>query len=144
MNTPETRTMPRISTLILALTSLGLPACVAGAADLQDAKNLLCVPTDLVECSGAGHCERVTAEELGLPRFLNVDLEDKQLRGEVDGAENTTTIHSVQKVEGKTVLQGAENGRAWSLVISHDTGAMSGAIAGDKAGFVVLGACMVR
>ena len=136
--------MPRISTLILALTSLALPACVAGAADFQDAHNLLCVPTDLVECGGAGHCERVTAEDLGLPRFINVDLKEKELSGEVEGQKNITTVHNIQKLEGKTVLQGAENGRAWSLVISHDTGAMSAAIAGDKTGFVVLGTCMVR
>jgi len=136
--------MPRISTLILALSALAAPACAAGAADIQDANVLLCVPTDLVECSGAGSCERVTAEDLGLPRFIRVDLKDKKLRGEVEGATNTTVIDSVQRAEGKTLLQGAENGRAWSLIISHATGSMTAAIAADDSGFVVLGDCMVR
>jgi hypothetical protein len=49
----------------------------------------------------------------------------------------------VKAGEGSTLLQGGEYGRGWSFVIQHDTGKMSGAIAGYEGAVVLLGACHV-
>ena len=44
-------------------------------------------------------------------------------------------------MEGNIILQGVENGRGWSIVISEETGKMSATVAGDEIGFIVFGAC---
>jgi hypothetical protein len=93
---------------------------------------------------GAGNCERVAVEEINIPRFLNVEFKKKQLRGTVlGGEEETTQIQNIQNVNGRTVLQGAENGRGWSMTIDPTTGDMSVAIAGDDIGFILFGVCTV-
>ncbi len=136
--------MTRIKEILLSM-SLGLAATsLAAAADFDGSRNLLCVPTDATQCTGAGNCERVAVEEINIPRFLNVEFKQKRLRGTVlGGEEQTTAIQNVQNRGGRTILQGAENGRGWSMTIDQATGDMSAAIAGDDIGFVLFGVCTV-
>jgi hypothetical protein len=130
---------------ILLSVSLGLMASsLAAAADFDGSRDLLCVPTDAIQCEGAGNCKRVTVEEVNLPRFVNVEFKKKRLRGTVlGGEEQTTTIGNVQSASGPTILQGAENSRGWSMTIDQTTGDMSAAIAGDDIGFILFGVCQV-
>jgi hypothetical protein len=130
---------------ILFFVSLSLTASsLAAAADFDSSRDLLCVPTDAVQCEGAGDCKRVTVEEVNLPRFVNIDFKKKRLRGSIlGGEEQTTAIGNVQSDSGRTILQGAENGRGWSMTIDHATGDMSVAIAGDDIGFILFGVCQV-
>lgn len=118
----------------------------AGAADFDGSRELLCVPTDAVQCEGAGECVRTEVEDLNLPKFVTVDFKGKKLRGTVEGStsEQITAIQSVHKLDGRTVVQGAENGRGWSIVIDGLTGDMSVAIAGDDVAFVLFGVCQAR
>jgi hypothetical protein len=136
------RTPQRIALLAaLMLTSAG----VANANDFNGSKPLLCVPTDSLSCEGAGQCTRVTVEDLNIPQFIHVDFKAKKLSGKLEtGEEQSTPIQNVVTSDGRTILQGAENGRGWSLVIQHDTGEMSVAVAADEAAFVLLGACTTR
>jgi len=132
---------------VLFFASLGLVVSGAAAAgDFDGSRNLLCVPTDATQCEGAGSCIRVTVEEIGLPRFMNVEFKQKQLRGTVLGGEEQ--INEIQNIEkspdGRTVLQGAENGRGWSMTIDPTTGDMSLAIAGDDIGYMLFGVCAVQ
>lgn len=128
--------------IILALT-LWVPFAAQGA-DYDGSKTLLCVPTDALSCAGAGECERVTTEELGIPQFIKVDFGKKALSGKLEsGDERKTPLRHVKAGEDSTLLQGGEYGRGWSLVIQHDTGEMSAAIAGDEGAVVLLGACIV-
>ncbi len=132
---------------ILLSISLGLAvSSAAAAADFDGSRNLLCVPTDAIQCVGAGHCGRVAVEEVSFPRFINVEFKQKRLRGTVlGGEEQTTAIQNVQtNPGGRTILQGAENGRGWSLTIDPSTGDMSVAIAGDDIGFVLFGVCTIQ
>jgi len=46
-------------------------------------------------------------------------------------------------VEGKLILQGVQEGKAWSMVITDDTDKMTLTAADDQEGFVVFGACTV-
>ncbi len=131
---------------ILLSVSLGLAAAsLAAAADFDGSRDLLCVPTDATQCEGAGDCDRVAVEEIGLPRFVNVEFKQKRLRGTVlGGEEQTTPIDNIQKNPGgRTILQGAQNGRGWSMTIDQTTGDMSIAIAGDDIAYVLFGVCTV-
>ena len=136
---------PHIKEILLCM-SLGLAiSSAAAAADFDGSRNLLCVPTDATQCTGAGDCERVAVEEINIPRFLNVEFKKKQLRGTVlGGEEETTKIQNIQHVNDRTVLQGAENGRGWSMTIDQNTGDMTAAIAGDDIGFILFGVCRVE
>ena len=70
------------------------------------------------------------------------DFKKKQLSGtDSDGEDETTAIENVRVNDGQTILQGAEGGRAWSMVINQMTGDMTAAIAGDETGFVLFGVC---
>ena len=131
--------------LAALVSALWLLPAGAGASDFDGSKPLLCVPTDIISCEGAGDCRRSTAEDLNIPQFIHIDIGGKVLSGALEGgAEQETGIGNVVARDGRTILQGAESGRGWSVVIMHDTGEMSGAIAGDEMAFVLLGACTVR
>ena len=119
----------------------------SGAADFDGSKNLLCTPIDAAECLIGPTCSSVTMEELNLPQFIALDFEAKQLRGRVPaGSEETTAIQNVRKVDGRTILQGAERGRGWSIVINQNSGRMAATVAAlseddTRVGFVMLGSC---
>lgn len=132
-----------IRLLITLMFAICLPLA-AQAADFDGSQKLVCVPTDMLSCHGAGECERTTAAELDIPQFINVNVKKEQISGKLhDGSERKTPIERVEKGDNSTALQGGEYDRAWSLVIQHDTGRMSGAIAGDNGAVVILGACQV-
>ncbi len=130
---------------ILLSVGLGLAAAsLAAAADFDGSRDLLCVPTDATQCEGAGDCDRVAVEEISLPRFVNVEFKQKRLRGTVlGGEEQVTLIQNIHSAGDRIVLQGAENGRGWSMTIDQTTGDMSVAIAGDDIGFILFGVCTV-
>ena len=132
-----------VRALIILALALWVPFAAQGA-DYDGSKTLLCVPTDALSCAGAGECERVTTEDLGIPQFIKVDFGKKALSGKLEsGVERNTPLRHVKAGEGSTLLQGGEYGRGWSFVIQHDTGEMSAAIAGDEGAVVLLGACIV-
>ena len=124
--------------VVLVVAPLG----VSLASDFDGSEKLRCVPTDATECDGAGECERVTVEEINIPKWITVNFKKKQLSGtDSDGEDETTAIENVRAGDGNTILQGAENGRAWSMVIDQMSGDMTAAIAGDETGFVLFGVC---
>ena len=137
------RSIGKCAALVIVL--LVAPLGVSLAGDFDGSKKLRCVPTDATECSGAGECKRVTVEEINIPRWIAVDFKKKKLGGtDSDGEDETTAIENVRVNDGHTILQGAEGGRAWSLVIDQMTGDMTIAIAGDETGFVLFGVCQER
>jgi hypothetical protein len=115
--------MNRIKRILLSI-SLGLAiSSTAAAADFDGSRNLL---------------------EVSFPRFMHIEFKQKRLRGTVlGGEEQTTAIQNVQNLGGRTLLQGAENGRGWSMTIDQATGDMSAAIVGDDIGFILFGVCTV-
>jgi hypothetical protein len=121
-----------------------LGGCVAaGAADFDGSHQLLCAPTDVAQCDAAARCERVSPSEVDLPSFLRVDFKKKAIRN-LEPPERSTPIENIRSADGLTVLQGAENGRAWSLVIDQATGRLTGSVADGEGAFAVFGACTPR
>ena len=136
-----------------ALGSLAVWALAAAypaaavAAEFDGSRSLLCAPVDVAECGIGPKCTSATLEEANVPHFIRVDFKAKKLSGrDHEGDVESTPIQNVRSVNGATILQGAESGRAWSLVVDHDTGQMMGSVTGftpteERLGFLLFGAC---
>jgi hypothetical protein len=118
-------------------------ATPADATGFDGSRDLLCAPTDVAECDFAARCERVSPSEVDLPNFLRLQFARKQMVS-VGTPERATAIESVRSLGGTTILQGAENGRAWSLVIDQQSGVMSGSVVDGQGAFAVFGACTIQ
>jgi hypothetical protein len=132
--------------IIIFICMLTVPA---GAGDFDGSKPLLCALIDIVECGPGGNCQQLTAEDVGIPRFLKVNFKEKKITAtQASGNKKNTTIKNSEHIDGKLILQGAEDGIegvrdgvGWSLAIAEDTGKMVLTASGDDVGFVVFGAC---
>ena len=137
----------KIFGLITAL--VGLISLPALAGDFDGSKPLLCAVMDIVECGPGGNCQKVMAEEVGIPQFLRINFKEKKISAtQSSGSKRSTTIKNSEHVDGKLILQGAEDGiegvrdgLGWSLAIAEESGKMVLTASGDEVGFVVFGAC---
>ena len=59
----------------------------------------------------------------------------------IDNRTDTSAVKNIEHVDGRLILQGAENGRGWTLVILKENGKMSSTVSDEDVGFVVFGAC---
>jgi hypothetical protein len=102
---------------------------------------LLCAVIQVVECGAGGECYPVQPEIAHIPRFLKINFKKKTISAtEESGRKEVTRIKNIERVNGKLILQGSENGRGWTMVISEETGEMSATVSGEEVGFVVFGA----
>ena len=78
----------------------------------------------------------------GLPPFVRVNVGGEALEA-TDGSGRKTEIHSstIAKEQQRLLVQGGEQGRAWSVVIGQKTGEMTAAIADHDGGFLLSGVC---
>jgi hypothetical protein len=132
--------------MVMIICMFSFPA-VAG--DFDGSKELICAVMDLVECQSGGKCQQVTAEDVGIPQFLKINFKEKKISAiQADGGKRTTTIENFEKIDGKVIIQGAEDGIegvrdgvGWSLAIAEETGKTVLTASGDEVGFVIFGAC---
>ena len=137
----------KIFGLMVALVSLiSFPAA---AGDFDGSNPLICAVMDVVECQPGGKCQQVTAEDVGIPHFLKINFKEKKISAtHADGSKKSTEIENFEKIDGKIIIQGAEDGIqgvrdgvGWSLAISEETGKTVLTASGDEVGFVIFGAC---
>jgi len=122
----------------------------AYAGDFDGSKELLCVCMRVIECGPDGNCAEVSAEEIGIPEFLKINFKQKTIRDQQMGKnQNPSRIENLERIDGKLILQGAEDGykevrdgAGWSMAISEETGKMVLTESGDQVGFVIFGACI--
>ena len=130
--------------VILALGGLVLiaPAAPASAAGKYDgSKPMLCAVTAVSECTKDGNCERSAPQEgNNLPGFVRIDVKGKLL-SDNDGSGRKTEIKSVTLLDDQLMLQGGENGKAWSIVIASDTGAFGSSVVENDGLFAIFGRC---
>ena len=132
--------MSKIVTVILALSICMLPMQLA-AGQFDGSVPLLCAVIQIIECGAGGDCNPVQPEVAGIPRFLKINFKKKIISATEDsGRKDVTHIKNIDHVYGKMILQGSENGRGWTMVISEETGKMSATVSDDQVGFVVFGA----
>ena len=106
--------------VVAACLGFAWPADAAGKYD--GSAPMLCAVTAVSECTADGNCQR-SAPQAGnnFPTFMRVDLAGKVLRAD-DGSGRKTDIRASSIVDDQLMLQGIENGKAWSMVIKSDTG----------------------
>jgi len=136
---------------VAALSICSLPVCVQ-AASFDGSQNLLCAPQLVIDCGPGGNCEQSMAASVNLPNFFQIDFSAKELSA-ITEAENkrTSKIKSMEFLDGKLFLQGADDGienvrdgLAWSISISQDTGGLVFSASGENEAFVIFGACTPR
>jgi hypothetical protein len=121
---------------------------VPGAQAVVDGSEpVICASVDIMECVPGGTCQRVSAENAGIPRFLRVDFAQQQVtRTRPNQEQLTSPIERSESVDGRLILQGAEDGFegvrdgiGWSLSIDQESGHMVLTGSGAEVAFVIFG-----
>jgi hypothetical protein len=136
-----------LALILTCVTPLSVPA-----GDFDGSKPLTCAVIDVVECVPGGQCEERMPGEIDIVQFLQVDVTKKTITGtRAGGIKRTSAIEHIEHVDGKVIIQGAEDGvegvrdgLGWSMAISEETGKMVVTGSGDEVAFVVFGACMAQ
>jgi hypothetical protein len=130
--------MYRIAALLLVL----LFASPVAGDTLVDADRMLCVPGHVFHCVADGECKTELPEDESIPEFIEVDLKRKTLATtRASGEDRSTPIKSQQRVAGYIYLQGVENGRTFSMVMSENTGGLTFVVATDGETATMFGDC---
>jgi len=129
------------ATLCVILACLGIAWPAAAAGKFDGKAPMLCAVTAINECTADGKCEP-SAPQAGntLPTFIRVNVGTKTLSAD-DGSGRKTEIKGSSVVDDQLMLQGIENGKAWSMVIKSDTGRWGGSVVEDDGSFALFGAC---
>ena len=142
--------MKRYIWIVCAFLCSIIAASAVGAGDFDGTRPLLISVIRVVECVPDGTCREVTPESVELPRFLKIDFAKKTIRpAAADDETPPTTIERQEVVDGKLILQGAEDGYekmrdglGWTMAISEESGLVVLTASGDQVAFVVFGACL--
>ena len=143
--------MKRFNRFAAAIALVSGP--VIGHAELFDgSKPLLCAIQAINQCDVGAPCEAVTPDRVNVPDFLQINAgEDKISATAESGIERHTVIEYSEQLDGKLVLQGADDGiegvrdgLAWSIVIDETNGKLALSAAGDGFALVGFGACTLR
>jgi len=126
---------------VFALVGLGI-AAIGRPDDIRGQDRILCSVAQASVCEDDGGCKSVAPWSLNIPLFIEVDLKDKVFSTTKASGENRATpIRSAFREDGLLVLQGYEEGRAFSFVISEEDGLSSIAVARDGQTVSAFGAC---
>jgi hypothetical protein len=127
---------------ILAFPSL------SAAGDFDGTQPLVCTVTDFTECIMGEGCVEIDPEAVNLPRIFWIDVKNKIMKDAKEGEGRKSPIQSVQQIDNKLMIQGAEQGYediqdgfGWSIAIMQDTGRMVFTASGDLVGNVAFGVC---
>ena len=128
----------KIAALMLALM---FTSSITGDM-LKDADRLLCVPGPVFHCVTDRDCKSELPEDEYIPEFIEVDLKRKTLATtRASGDDRSTPINSQQRTAGYIYLQGVENGRTFSMVVSENTGDLTFVVATDGETATMFGDC---
>lgn len=124
----------------------------ASAGDFDGSKALLCSCIRVIQCSPDGNCVQVTPEEIFIPQFMSLNFEQKTISAPQWGEDQPPSrIKNLERIEGKLMLQGAEegvkdvhDGLGWTIAISEETGRMVITGSGEQMGIVIFGACIPK
>ena len=112
------------------------------AAQFDGSDALLCALVPIIECEADRECHPVTTEMAMIPRFLKINFEQKTISAtEESNRTDVSVLKNVERVDRRPIIQGAENGRGWTLVISEKTRKRSATVSDEDVGFVVFGVC---
>jgi hypothetical protein len=114
-------------------------APVAHAGDFDGSRPLLCAPVEVADCvpDTDDTCVTSTPGQLGAPTFLRIDFAKQT----VTGPHGVTKIATVEKHPVQLLLQGIENGHAFSIAVDRTGGGMTATLGDMMGAFVLFGAC---
>jgi hypothetical protein len=136
--------MRKLNTLVLS-ACLCIAPQLATAGDFDGSTPLICAVLQAFECAPESGCEAGPPASMNLPQFIRVDFVNKKISAtRPSGEKQVSAVSNLERVDGGTILQGAENSRGWSMVIAEETGTMSATAAGGDVAFVLFGACTPR
>jgi hypothetical protein len=125
--------------LWIAAMYLAPPAAAAGKYD--GSALIICAALMVTECEADGRCQYRTAANVNLPSLFRIDAKAMKVRNLEADKGRESTIKTLEHMNGKMLLQGAEGERGWTVVIHEDNGKMSGTVSADGEGFVIFGQC---
>ena len=136
----------RIVSIFFLFTVIAVSALEAG--DFDGSKTLLVSVIRVMECTLEEGCQEVTPASVHLPQFLKINFANKIIKPAAANDETpATAIERQEVVDGKLILQGAEDGYekmrdglGWTMAISSATGQVVLTASGDQVAFVVFGA----
>ena len=121
---------------------IALVAPVLMADDVTGASKLLCTSVEATSCRDDGDCITDVPWSFNIPQFIEVDIAGKMLSTTKASDEvRQSPIQSLVRIDGAMVIQGLEQGRAYSFVINNKSGRLSAAVARDGITVTVFGAC---
>jgi len=125
--------------VLFVILSIAMPVM---ADRLVGSNEFLCSVSLATRCYADGECETGLPWIWNIPEFIEVDLDAKRL-GTTEASEQrrSTPIKNLERSEGRIFLQGVEMGRAFSIVITEETGWASFAVATDQLSVSAFGAC---
>jgi hypothetical protein len=133
--------MPRIPRFA-SILAIVMVAPLLAADDITGATKLLCTSVQATSCNDDGDCESDLPWNFNVPQFIEIDLTAKRLNTTRASDENRESpIGSVIRADGLLVIQGLEQGRAYSFVINEKSGRLAAAVARDGVTVTVFGAC---
>ena len=135
----KTISLARLFVILASATAAG----AAGAADFDGSENMLCAVQEVRSCMPFSECEQTPPDTVGVPDFLEVEFDKKQISDTLDNRDERKTGIERQKITKTGLyLQGHED-YAWTMAIARKSGRFSlTAIESDYA-FVIFGACTI-
>lgn len=120
---------------------IGILMLTGAAAHGEERVSLLCALGQVSECDATGWCDGRTFDQVGLPRFVEVDFHDRVITELADvETPRSTQIAQMTRTEDGVILQGVQVGRGWSVVIT-EAGDLIFSIADAEGAFAGSGAC---
>ena len=112
------------------------------AEDISGEDELLCSSSRALLCVEDGDCFDVPPSELDMPRFIIIDTDKQTISTtRASGQKRSTRVGNIVRADDLIVLQGIDNGRAFSFVIEEDSGVLTAAVAHHGLTVSVFGVC---
>ena len=131
------------------LVALSISWGTVNASGLDGSRPLVCASATVMECLPLEGCRQVAPEGVGAPTGMRIDLSKKKITSTApEGDGRSTKIERSETIDGKLILQGAEDGiegvrdgLGWTIAISEGTGNMVVSASGDDVSFTIFGVC---
>lgn len=144
--------MNRLIWICLAAMLLGGLPSAGIAGDFDGSRPMICATIQAIECTQRNGCSNIALEEAGVPRFAVIDVSQKAIHPtQESGIDRSSAIERTTTVDGKLILQGAEDGvegirdgLGWTIAVTEDSGDFVLTASGHDVAFVVFGACTIH
>ena len=127
---------------IVLISAFTLVASSAFADNIENTDRILCSTSRIVVCFEDGECIDAHPWELNIPQFVVIDAKKMTLSTTKASGENRVTpIRTLKRDNGKMIIQGIEQQRAFGFVIDEASGLLTATVARDGLAVSVFGAC---